>query len=51
MKVVEILIQGLLTDGAQHKQWALEEALKQLASKEMYKKLKQSHEWDEGVAP
>lgn len=44
------LIEGLTTDGAHHKQWALEQVLRILVPDE-FAGCKSSWGWDDGVAP
>jgi len=49
-----LCIGGLLTDGAHHKQWYLEEILKKLGFniKEIKDELnEEDYYWDEGIAP
>ena len=48
--ITSALIDGLTTDGAHHKQWALEEALRIIAPDE-FAACKASWGWDDGVAP
>jgi len=48
--ITSALIDGLTTDGAHHKQWALEEALRLLVPDE-FDACKASWGWDDGVAP
>jgi hypothetical protein len=48
--IASTLIDGLTTDGAHHKQWALEEALRILVPDE-FAECKSSWEWEDGVAP
>ncbi len=43
------LIKGLTIDGAHHKQWAMEQTLNQLVDNS--KKLKETHNWEDGIAP
>jgi hypothetical protein len=50
IEITAVLIDGLTTDGAHHKQWALEEALRIIAQDE-FAVLKASLEWDDGVPP
>ena len=47
----ELIVEGLLTDGAHHKQWFLEEILKKLIAEEGLIQLKNHIEWEEGIAP
>jgi len=49
-RITSKLIDGLTADGAHHKQWALEEALRELAPEE-FEEAKKSWGWDDGVAP
>jgi len=48
--VVSMIIDGLTTDGAHHKQWALEEALRLLVPDD-FDTCKSSSDWEDGVAP
>lgn len=48
-KLEELLVLGVQTDGAQHKQWCLMQCLK-IVSPEAYQ-YEQSFEQDEGVPP
>ena len=48
--ITSTLIDGLTTDGAHHKQYALEEALRMLVRDE-FAACKSSWGWDDGVAP
>ena len=47
--ITSILIEGLNTDGAHHKQWALEQALKMLVPDE-FDDCKASWQWENGIA-
>ena len=52
--VKELAINGLLTDGAHHKQWYLEEILKAIEVDllELRKELQEDdYSWEEGIAP
>jgi hypothetical protein len=50
-KVVEFLILGLTTDGAHHKQWALEQAFLALCEDDYVEQSKKEFEWEEGISP
>lgn len=47
--IVEALLMGLTTDGAHHKQYQLEQALRRLCSDEWVNKMKQELQWEEGI--
>lgn len=47
--IVEALLMGLMTDGAHHKQYYLEQALIGLCTKEWADKAKQKFQWTEGI--
>lgn len=50
----ELAIKGLLTDGAHHKQWYLEEILKAIGYdlKDIEKELEEDdYGWEKGIAP
>lgn len=47
----ELCFEGLQTDGAHHKQWYLEQILKRVLGPEKYETLKDSYDWEEGIAP
>ena len=49
--VKEVLIAGLKTDGAHHKQWSLELALELLIGSTEFESLKELKEWEEGIVP
>ena len=49
--MVDELLSGLNTDGGHHKQWALEMALFKLVGEEEYTRLKEKHQWEEGIVP
>ena len=48
-KVTACIIHGLITDGAHHKQWDLEEALQKLCGDEFVQKAKAEFQWTEGI--
>lgn len=48
--ITSVLIEGLNTDGAHHKQWALEQALKMLVQDELFDECKTSWQWERGIA-
>lgn len=56
-KTVETILKYGMIDGAHHKQWILDEALRTLLGDKYYKKIeeynkdKSSEDWDIGVAP
>lgn len=45
------IIDALCTDGGHHKQWYLEEILKEILLPERYEKIKNKYHWDEGIPP
>lgn len=45
------LIEGLTTDGAHHKQWALEQVLRILLPQESFEYCKSWKNWEDGIAP
>ena len=47
--ITNTLINGLITDGAHHKQWYLERALQLLAGDDFYKDAETEFEWEEGI--
>jgi hypothetical protein len=49
--IVEALLCGLTTDGAHHKQWALEKAFRALCEDAYVDKAKAEFGWEEGIAP
>lgn len=49
-RITSELIDGLTIDGAHHKQYALEQALKMLVPDE-FADTKASWGWDDGIAP
>lgn len=49
--VVNKIIHALTTDGADHKQWYLEEILGEIVSCKEYKDLKNNYYWEEGTPP
>jgi hypothetical protein len=50
IEITAVLIAGLTTDGAHHKQWALEEAMRIIVPN-LFAVLKDSWDWDDGVPP
>ena len=50
-KIVELLLLGLTTDGAHHKQWALEQAFRVLCKDAYVDKAKGEFQWEEGIVP
>jgi len=50
-ETVKIILEGLITDGAHHKQWYLEQVLQSLVEPEYYETCRKEFEWDEGIAP
>ena len=53
-EIKKLCIEGLLTDGAHHKQWYLEEILKRLGFNlnQIRKELrKEDYDWEDGLAP
>jgi len=50
-KVVKALLEGLTTDGAHHKQWALEKAFRALCQDDYVDEARAEFCWDEGIAP
>lgn len=54
LKIKNLCVEGLLTDGGHHKQWYLEEVLKVLGFnlEDLRKKLnKEDYDWDERIPP
>jgi len=50
MEALNRLLDGLTTDGAHHKQWAMDEALRLLAPDD-YSALRDAWAWRDGIAP
>lgn len=48
MELVSILLDGLVYDGAHHKQKYLEEALKLVTSEGDFEGFKERYDWEEG---
>ena len=48
-KIIGLCIEGLTSDGVSHKQWHLEEVLKEIV--EEFGKIKQKYEWEDGITP
>lgn len=47
--MIELLTEGLCTDGGHHKQWYLECVLKELVGETDFKSLQELNEWEEGT--
>lgn len=47
--IVKEILHGLTTDGAHHKQFALEQVLQLLVEPEWYEEAKQEVEWEPGI--
>ena len=50
-KITDLVIDALCTDGGHHKQWFLETILRMLISSDAVANLKESFEWEDGIAP
>ena len=50
-EAVKALLLGLTTDGARHKQWALDKALRSLCTDEWTDKAKEEFTWEDGIPP
>jgi hypothetical protein len=50
-KITELCLEALGTDGDHHKQWYLEQILKESAGKLRYKDLSAGQWWDKGITP
>ena len=50
-KIAAILLLGLTTDGAHHKQWSLEEALRLLAGESFVNGAREEFCFEQGIAP
>ena len=50
-KIIDLVIDALCIDGAHHKQWVLEELLRLLVPAGTFADLKESFEWEDGIAP
>lgn len=48
-KIIELILDGLNTDGDHHKQWYLEEILKKIVGKKKFNALKEDTDWEKGV--
>lgn len=48
-KAVSHIVDGLTTDGAHHKQWHLEQALRQLIDNRLVDMAKKKMGWEEGI--
>lgn len=48
--IKNILLSGLLTDGAHHKQYYLDYLAKTLLTDIDYVRLKEMHQWEEGIS-
>ena len=54
LKIKELCIGGLLTDGGHHKQWYLEEILKTLGFdliKLREELIAEDYDWEDGISP
>lgn len=49
-EIAKLLLEGLTTDGAHHKQWYLAQALRVLTGDEFVEKAKQDFGFEEGTA-
>lgn len=49
-ELADIVLDYLLTDGAHHKQYALEVVLLHLVGQDEYERMKEEQEWEEGIA-
>ena len=49
-KVTKMLLLGLTTDGAHHKQWALEQAFRALCTDDYVDEAKKEFQWEDGIA-
>jgi len=50
-KALVVLIEGLQTDGAHHKQWAMEQALAFICGDGWLEKARAEFQWEEGITP
>lgn len=50
-RAVELLLQGLTTDGAHHKQWCLEQVFRVLCTDGYVERARAELQWTEGIAP
>jgi hypothetical protein len=50
-EVVKLIIEGLITDGAHHKQWYLEQIFKAICEDEYVETTRKEFTWEEGIAP
>ena len=50
-KALVVLIEGLQTDGAHHKQWAMERALAFICGDDWLEKARAEFQWEEGITP
>ena len=50
-KIVKLIIEGLMTDGAHHKQWYLEEAFRALCEDKYVNEAKDEFQWKQGTPP
>ena len=48
-KALVVLIEGLQTDGAHHKQWAMEQALAFICGNDWLEKARAEFQWEEGM--
>ena len=49
--LIKILITGLTTDGAHHKQWALDQILAAMVEQDWYDQAHAEFQWSKGIAP
>ena len=50
-KITDLVIDALCTDGGHHKQFFLETLLRLLVSSDTFADLKESFDWEDGIAP
>lgn len=50
-RITDLVLDALCTDGAHHKQFLLEEIFRLLVPANTFADLKESFEWEEGIAP
>ena len=48
---IELILNGLMSDGAHHKQWYLEQLLTYELRPEDFIELKKAHQWEDGIPP
>lgn len=51
MSVVDLILEGLRTDGVHHKQWFLEQILLRLEGEKEVEGMRGLYEWESGIAP